>query len=55
VLRFYIVGTTALALLIVGLVLTADESSPRIARAAILLGALGMFACAWLIKRHQQR
>jgi ABC-type iron transport system FetAB permease component len=53
--RFYLVGLTSLALLLVGFVLTVSESASTLAAVLDVLGALGMFACAWIIKRHQSR
>jgi uncharacterized membrane protein len=51
--RLYVVAITSLALLVVGLVLTANESKPTLAAILSGVGALGMFACAWIVKRHQ--
>jgi|NGEPerStandDraft_6_1074524.scaffolds.fasta_scaffold19277_2 uncharacterized membrane protein YqjE len=53
--RFYVVGFASLALLIVGLVLTATETIATIAPILSLLGALGMFACWWMLRRQQER
>jgi hypothetical protein len=44
--RLYPVGTTSLASLCVGLVLTAGESHRTLAMILSIVGALGMFACA---------
>jgi uncharacterized membrane protein YqjE len=53
--RFFAFGFSSLALLVVGLVLTATETIPTIAPVVSLLGALGMFACWWILRRQQER
>jgi hypothetical protein len=53
--RFYVVGLSSLALLVVGLVLTATETIPTIAPVVSLFGALGMFACWWMLRHQQER
>lgn len=53
--RFYLIGLSSLALLVVGFVLTATESASTLAAVLDVLGALGMFAAALTIKRHQGR
>jgi hypothetical protein len=53
--RFSVVGIASLALLLTGSVLTANESKPTVALILSVVGALGMFACAWIIKRHQNQ
>jgi hypothetical protein len=49
--RVYLIGLPSPALLCVGAVLIADDSYPRIARALIVLAAIGMFVCARIVKR----
>jgi ABC-type iron transport system FetAB permease component len=53
--HFYLIGLTSLSLLVVGFVLTASESDSTLAAVLGILGALGMFASALIIKRHQRR
>ena len=50
--RFYALGFSSLALLIVALVLAATETIPTIVS---LLGALGMFVCWRMLRRQQER
>jgi F0F1-type ATP synthase assembly protein I len=52
--RFYVIGLTSLALLVVGFVLSVDDSDTALAAVLGVLGALGMFASALIIKRHQR-
>jgi uncharacterized membrane protein YqjE len=51
--RFFLLGLFSLTLLIVNLVLVANETATTLSTALGVIGALGMFACAWLIKRRQ--
>jgi hypothetical protein len=51
--RLYLVGMTSLASLCVGLVLKADETHRTLALILSVAGALGMFACARMVKRGQ--
>jgi ABC-type Fe3+-siderophore transport system permease subunit len=53
--HFYLIGLSSLALLVVAFVLRASESDSGLASVLGILGALGMFACALIIKRHQGR
>ena len=50
---FFLLGLFSLTLLIVNLVLVANETATTLSTALGVIGALGMFACAWLIKRRQ--
>jgi ABC-type Fe3+-siderophore transport system permease subunit len=50
--RFYVIGLSSLALLCVALVLTANESAPTLAAVLGVIGALGMFVCARIVKRQ---
>jgi hypothetical protein len=52
---FYLIGVVSLALLVVGFVLTATESASTFAAVLGVLGALGMFAAAFIIKRRPGR
>jgi hypothetical protein len=44
--RFFLLGLFSLTLLIVNLVLVANETAPTLSTALGVIGALGMFACA---------
>ena len=51
--RLYLVGIASLVALCVGLVLTAGESHRTLALLLSVAGALGMFACSWMLRRRQ--
>jgi hypothetical protein len=44
--RFFLLGVFSLTLLIVNLVLVANETATTLSTALGVIGALGMFACA---------
>ncbi len=49
--RFYVIALAALALLLLGITLTAQEANHVLAGISTGLGALGMFVCAWMLRR----
>ncbi|MHB8234207.1 MAG: hypothetical protein ACYDHT_06080 [Solirubrobacteraceae bacterium] len=48
---FYVVAFTALVLLIAGLALSIQDDEPAFPAAATGIGAIGMFVCAWMLRR----
>lgn len=50
-LLFYVLGLGSLVLLCFGFVLKAQDTHPALAIALGVVGALGMFLCAWILKR----
>jgi hypothetical protein len=51
--RFYAVAFLALAFSIAALVLSVQTEEPAFAAAAGLIGAIGFFACYWMLKRER--
>jgi hypothetical protein len=48
--RFYVVAFAALAFLLLGIALTAQETDRAVAGVSTLIGILGMLACAWMLR-----
>jgi hypothetical protein len=49
----YVIGFVSLALLIINLVLVANQTATPPTNALGIVGAIGTFLCPWIIKRHQ--
>lgn len=47
----YVVGLGSLVLVCFGLVLKVQDTHPALAIALTVVGALGMFLCAWIQRR----
>lgn len=52
--RFYVVAFVALAFLLLGIALTAQETDRAVAGVSTLIGVLGMLACAWMLRGGRQ-
>ena len=53
--RWSLFGLTSLAVMLVGGVLTSDERNATLAIVLSIVGAAGVFAFSWLVRREKQR
>lgn len=49
----WLVGIPSLALMLAGSMLTSYETQPTLAAVLSGIGTLGMFTCAWIVRRHR--
>jgi hypothetical protein len=53
--RWSLFGLASLAVMLVGSVLASDERKPTLAIVLSIVGAAGLFAFSWLVRREKQR